>query len=82
MTMDRGYTDYALFGRWTLAGVFFVTRIKDNAVFTVEEEFQLPANRNILLLLPGPAWHQMWSADGSRTWRARWLGCSNHEQGF
>ena len=21
VTMDRGYTDYALFGRWTLAGV-------------------------------------------------------------
>jgi hypothetical protein len=48
VTMDRGYTDYALFGRWTLAGVFFVTRMKDNAVFTVEEEFEVPANRNIL----------------------------------
>jgi hypothetical protein len=35
VTMDRGYTDYALFGRWTLAGVFFVTRMKDNAVFTI-----------------------------------------------
>jgi IS4 transposase len=48
VTMDRGYTDYALFGRWTLAGVFFVTRMKDNAVFTIEEEFEVPANRNIL----------------------------------
>jgi hypothetical protein len=47
VTMDRGYTDYALFGRWTLAGVFFVTRMKDNAVFTVEAEFQVPENRNI-----------------------------------
>jgi hypothetical protein len=47
VTMDRGYTDYALFGRWTLAGVFFVTRMKDNAVFTVESEFEVPANRNI-----------------------------------
>jgi hypothetical protein len=45
--MDRGYTDYALFGRWTLAGVFFVTRLKDNAVFTVETEFEVPQNRNI-----------------------------------
>jgi hypothetical protein len=45
--MDRGYTDYALFGRWTLAGVFFVTRMKENAVFTVETEFDVPANRNI-----------------------------------
>ena len=41
VTMDRGYTDYALFGRWTLAGVFFVTRLKDNAVFTVETEFEV-----------------------------------------
>jgi Domain of unknown function (DUF4372)/Transposase DDE domain len=48
VTMDRGYTDYALFARWTRAGVFFVTRMKDNAVFTVESEFQVPTNRNIL----------------------------------
>jgi hypothetical protein len=47
VTMDRGYTDYALFGRWTLAGVFFVTRMKDNAVFTVEAEFEVPQNRTI-----------------------------------
>ena len=47
VSMDRGYTDYALFGRWTLAGVFFVTRLKDNAAFTVEAEFEVPANRNI-----------------------------------
>jgi hypothetical protein len=47
VTVDRGYTDYSLFGRWTLAGVFFVTRMKQNAVFTVETEFDVPANRNI-----------------------------------
>ena len=47
VTMDRGYTDYALFGRWTLAGVYFVTRLKDNAVFTVEAELDVPENRNI-----------------------------------
>jgi Transposase DDE domain len=47
VTMDRGYTDYALFGRWTMAGVFFVTRMKDNAVFTVAAEFEVPQNRNI-----------------------------------
>jgi len=48
VTMDRGYTDYALFGRWTLAGVFFVTRMKDKAAFIVESEFEVPTNRNIL----------------------------------
>ena len=47
VTVDRGYTDYALFGRWTLAGIFFVTRMKDNAAFTVEAELKIPENRNI-----------------------------------
>jgi len=47
VTMDRGYTDYALFTRWTVAGVYFVTRLKENAVFTVEAEFAIPEKRNI-----------------------------------
>lgn len=33
VAMDRGYTDYRLYARWTKAGVFFVTRIKANANF-------------------------------------------------
>ena len=48
VAIDRGYIDYALFARWSMAGVFFVTRLKDNAAFEVAEECQLPANRNIL----------------------------------
>jgi IS4 transposase len=47
VAMDRGYTDYALFGRWIIAGVFFVTRVKDNAAFAIEAEFETPQNRNI-----------------------------------
>lgn len=45
---DRGYTDYALFARWTREGVFFVTRQKGNADYTVVEERMAPQNRNIL----------------------------------
>ena len=45
---DRGYNDYRLFADWTDAGVFFVTRIKDNAQFEVVEEREPPQNRNIL----------------------------------
>ncbi|CAO0819748.1 hypothetical protein DFAR_3820022 [Desulfarculales bacterium] len=26
--MDRGYQDYAMFGKWTGQGVSFVTRLK------------------------------------------------------
>jgi hypothetical protein len=48
VALDRGYNDYALFGRWTAAGVLFVTRLKDNAVYEVVEHCQVPANRNIL----------------------------------
>ena len=47
VAMDRGYIDYALFGRWTMAGVFFVTRLKDNAAYEVVEECEIPQNRNI-----------------------------------
>jgi hypothetical protein len=45
---DRGYNDYALFGRWTEEGVYFVTRMKDNAVYEVVGEKAVPQNRNIL----------------------------------
>jgi len=47
VAIDRGYIDYALFGRWSLAGVFFVTRLKENAAFEVVEECDIPQNRNI-----------------------------------
>ena len=48
VAMDRGYNDYALFGRWTMAEIYFVTRLKDNAAYEVAEECQVPADRNIL----------------------------------
>ena len=35
VVMDRGYTDYAMFGRWTSQGVYFVTRMKSNADYDV-----------------------------------------------
>jgi hypothetical protein len=45
---DRGYNDYALFGRWTAQGVYFVTRMKDNALYEVIGEKKVPQNRNVL----------------------------------
>jgi hypothetical protein len=45
---DRGYNDYRLFAYWTDSGVFFVTRMKDNAQFEVVEERAVPQNRPIL----------------------------------
>lgn len=48
ITCDRAYNDYGLFSQWTEAGVFFVTRLKDNAVFEIVEDRTVPQNRNIL----------------------------------
>ena len=45
---DRGYNDYRLFAKWTDGGVFFVTRMKDNALYEVVEEHEVPQNRNIV----------------------------------
>jgi hypothetical protein len=45
---DRGYNDYDFFGRWTAQGVYFVTRMKDNAVYEVVGERRVPQNRHIL----------------------------------
>jgi len=45
---DRGYNDYRLFAKWTDAQIFFVTRMKDNALFEVIKEREPPQNRRIL----------------------------------
>jgi len=45
---DRAYNDYDLFGRWTAQGVYFVTRMKENCVYEVVGEREVPKNRNIL----------------------------------
>ncbi len=45
---DRGYNDYRLFAKWTRDGVYFVNRMKDNALYEVVEEHAVPQNRNIL----------------------------------
>lgn len=48
VAMDRGLIDYKMFGQWTKENVYFVTRLKSNAKYTVVEERELPKNRNIV----------------------------------
>lgn len=48
LAVDMGYTDYSLFAKWILEGIFFVTRQKGNAAYRVVEEHKVPQNRNIL----------------------------------
>ena len=47
VAMDRAYNDYRLFADWTAAGIFFVTRLKDNADYEVIEERRVPKNSSI-----------------------------------
>lgn len=58
VAMDRGYNDYQLFGDWTAAGIFFVTRLKRNADYQVLETRPVPQQRRILadqlIRLAGP----------------------------
>ncbi len=48
LAIDRGYIDYDWFAKLTREEVYFVTRMKENAVYVVQEEFQVPQNRNVL----------------------------------
>ena len=45
VVMDRGYIDYKLFARWTKAGIFFVTRLKENANYWGFEDRSLPKSK-------------------------------------
>jgi hypothetical protein len=48
VAMDRGYNDYRIYADWTKADVYFVTMMKDNAVFTVVEDREVPERGLIL----------------------------------
>lgn len=48
LVMDRGYHDYAWFAELTQQGVYFVTRLKDNADYIVVEDRELPQRRGLL----------------------------------
>jgi hypothetical protein len=48
IAVDRGYNDYELFYEWTKSKVWFVTRMKENAVYEVIETRIPPENRKII----------------------------------
>lgn len=48
VAMDRAYNDYRQFAQWTEQGVYFVTRMKHNAIYEVVQEREVPRYRNIL----------------------------------
>lgn len=48
VAMDRGYNAYKLFASWTENGIYFVTRMKDNADYTVVEWRTIPITGDVL----------------------------------
>ena len=48
VAVDRGYYDFDLLYRWNKSGVYFVTRLKDNAAYEVIENRQVPLRSNVL----------------------------------
>ena len=58
VVIDRGYVDYAWFGRLTAQEVFFVTRMKDGAMYKVVEKRRVPETgfviRDEVIRLTGP----------------------------
>ncbi|MBU1566255.1 MAG: IS4 family transposase [Proteobacteria bacterium] len=58
VAFDRAYNDYSLFSSWTAAGIFFVTRQKENAVYETVEKRRPAFHRFILsdeiIRLTGP----------------------------
>jgi IS4 transposase len=48
VAMDRGYLDYALYQRWTMTGVWFVTRPRTNMLYEVVDRRPVPPRGTVL----------------------------------
>ena len=42
ITFDKGYVDYATYEAFTQSKIWYVTRLKDNALYQAREEFDIP----------------------------------------
>lgn len=48
VALDRGYTDYKLYARWTREGVSFVSRLKTNADVITVKSHRVPKGSSVL----------------------------------
>jgi hypothetical protein len=48
LAIDRGYIDYEWFRELTQEEVYFVTRMKEKAVYEVKDELRIPQNSNVV----------------------------------
>jgi transposase len=44
VVFDKAYVDYQQYDQWSQEGIFFVTRLKENAAYRSIEEFEVPEN--------------------------------------
>ena len=42
ITFDKGYVDYAQYEKFTECSIWYVTRLKDNAIYQAREEYDIP----------------------------------------
>jgi len=42
ITFDKGYVDYATYEAFTQSNIWYVTRLKDNAIYQARKEFDIP----------------------------------------
>lgn len=42
ITFDKGYVDYALYEAFTKSSIWYVTRLKENALYEARKEFDIP----------------------------------------
>lgn len=50
ITFDRGYVDYAKYQDFTKASIWYVTRLKDNAVYQAKREYDIPEDADSRIL--------------------------------
>lgn len=48
LAIDRGYVDYEWFRELSSQEVYFVTRMKEKAVFVMQEDLEVPQNSNVV----------------------------------
>jgi hypothetical protein len=46
VVMDKGYTDYLQYAQWNDRGIYFITRMKENALYQSIDESDLPDDKD------------------------------------
>ncbi|UII25392.1 IS4 family transposase [Fulvivirga maritima] len=50
VVMDKGYIDYRQYAQWSHQGIFYITRMKENARYQSIDELELPEDKDFCVL--------------------------------